>query len=48
MDKINEMKARKAQIVMESRALIDRVEAEKRGFTEEERTSYGKFPLSVS
>ena len=43
MDKINEMKARKAQIVMESRALLDRVEAEKREFSAEERTSYDKM-----
>lgn len=43
MDKINEMKARKAQIVMESRALLDRVEAEKREFTAEERASYDKM-----
>lgn len=43
MDKINEMKARKAQIVMESRALLDRVEAEKREFSAEERASYDKM-----
>lgn len=43
MDKINELKARKAQIVMESRALLDRVEAEKREFTAEERASYDKM-----
>ena len=43
MDKINEMKAKKAQIVMESRALLDRVEAEKREFTAEERASYDKM-----
>lgn len=43
MDKINEMKARKAQIVTESRALLDRVEAEKREFSAEERTSYDKM-----
>ena len=43
MDKINEMKARKAQIVTESRALLDRVEAEKREFTAEERASYDKM-----
>ena len=43
MDKINEMKARKAQIVTESRALLDKVEAEKREFSAEERTSYDKM-----
>ena len=48
MDKINEMKARKAQIVMESRALLDRVEAEKREFTAEERTSYDKMFADIN
>ena len=48
MDKINEMKARKAQIVMESRALLDRVEAEKREFSAEERTSYDKMFADIN
>ena len=48
MDKINEMKARKAQIVTESRALLDRVEAEKREFSAEERTSYDKMFADIN
>lgn len=43
LDRVNELKARKASIVMESRALLDKVEAEKREFTAEERTSYDKM-----
>ena len=48
IDKINEFKARKATIVMESRALLDRIEAEKREFSAEERTTYDKMFADIA
>jgi HK97 family phage major capsid protein len=43
MDKILEMRAKRARLVAEARSLLDRVEVEKRELSAEERESYDKI-----
>lgn len=43
LDKVNELRAAKAKLVNESRALLDRAEEEKRELSAEERASYDKI-----
>lgn len=47
MDKINELRAKKAHIITESRALLDSVEAEKRELSTEERASYDAMFVEI-
>lgn len=48
MDRVLELRNRKAKLVAEARALLDRAEGEKRGLSSEEQASYDKMMEDVS